>query len=138
MSARRQARGRNTGAVVTGAGGVPRVFLVGRCIDVWAEAPDDNTPGMGVADMQSATRRFATARSAWLDLVGVTEQPERFKTIPAGGPYSVAYLTHTGRGQQAAERFEGAGCRIEDIPQLRREAAALVKAARDTARGEVS
>lgn len=133
MSARRQARAAARATVTEGAGIVPRVLRLGRCIEVW------EAPGGGAL---SAWRRFGDTRSAWLDAAGIEGTVPRQELISHGGPWSAdpasaALAGHCARTGDSAEaiiaaRFTRIGCTVHDIPELRAEAAALYKQAIET------
>lgn len=105
---------------------VPRAFLVGRCIEVWAE-PDNPI---------SAMRRFNRARAGWLDRHGVSDDRAKQELVPHAAPWSVEFMLYRGHAEQVGrsthdlvtERLARAGCTVEDVPALRREALALLEA----------
>lgn len=129
MSARRQARARDVAHAVTGAGGVPRALLVGRCIEVWAEDPKD------VAAPSSTMRRFSAGREWWLAHAGIDDSLDARPLIPTGSPWSATYLAtappHAAQNEaRLLERLAEARVAITDLSTLRREAKALLIAAR--------
>jgi len=115
MTARRRARGHlpATGGP-GGSGGVPAAFLVGRCLEVWAEPKADNPAA-------SAVRRFAVARRWWLVAAHVDKPTDQDALIPLGTPWSVDYLIES-RGQYVAELLAPAEATPEDLPRLAAQA----------------
>lgn len=118
MSARREARARIPFAARPAEDGglrVPASFLIGRCVEVWAEQ------GKPQPNYFSAMRRYNDARNAWGQARGLDDLDLQ-SAIPHGAPWSADYMTATGKSEQVTERFSRAGCTTADIPWLRAEA----------------
>ena len=115
MTARRQARSRTLALTridtATGATGVPRAFLIGRCVEVWGDPALSSDSPRSIARIGSTKRRFGRARSTWLAARGVSER-EGWQVIPAGAPWT---LEDTAR---ATDRLSRAGCTLDDLPAL--------------------
>ncbi len=96
---------------VTSPDGAPPVELrVGTCIEVWSA-------GDGPAAM-SAWRRHRAARRAWAEQHGIGVA-EMCRVMPAGAPWSAAFLIETGRGDEVDECLARAGVTVADLPRLR-------------------
>ena len=114
MTARRQARAKP--ALVTDSadsGDLPAPFVIGRCVEVWADPVLDHEVPRTVARIGSAKRRFSTAHRAWLEAHGISER-DGFHVIPAGAPWSAG-------DKGAADRLTRNGYRLDDLPALAAE-----------------
>lgn len=126
MTARRHARGHLLPA--TDSGGVPAAFLVGRCLEVWADPVAKNPAA-------SAVRRFALARSWWLGCGHVDKPTDRDALIPLCTPWSIGYLSDADQASAAvqssvAERLVPAAANPADVPALAAQAEELFLASK--------
>jgi hypothetical protein len=131
VSARREARSRLP-VLSSARGGLPAAFALGACMDVWSDHSDRSSwrfheTGQTDANWWSARRRFREAREAWLDSIGVVETADRCRVFPvtACRPWHAEFLIDNGRADDVAARFASAGCALDDIPALAKEAAEL-------------
>lgn len=117
MSARRQARARNTPEAVRTVGGLPRCLVIGRCVEVWG-LPDDPNLTTVYAGMRARTR-FRTVRAWWLRGAGIGDK-EGWQLIPAGAAWSVE------TSPNVTERLARAEATLADLSALREEADVLL------------
>lgn len=115
MTARRQARDHRPARVEIPRAKeqLPAAFRLGACAEVWAAAVTDGMPGRAVPRYRSARDRFRAAWSWW----------RRTHILPNGAGPAAGFWTLD--DTSAPEHLAAAGCGLDELPTLRRQAERL-------------